>query len=377
VALTVTPVASAADRKAFVELLFDLYRDDPNWIPPLRSDALELIDPKKNPWFAHGEAELFLARRDGKVVGRISAHVEKLPMVGVAPGTGNFGMFEAADAEVAAALIARAEESLRARGLTHVLGPLSLSIWDEPGLLIKGFDHPPTVMMGHHKAAYQGWIEAAGYVGIKDLLTYDLSIAQKFPPLVDRIVRSGERNERIRVRKVDKSRFAEEAALVLGILNDAWSDNWGFVALTPEEIAYVGKKLKPICFEDLIRVAEVEGEPVAFMIALPDMNELTRDLDGKLFPFNFIKLLWRLRKPKVSTIRVPLMGVVKRLQATRLASQLAFMMIEYVRAASHEVYGANRAEIGWILEDNQGMVSIAETIESRINKLYRLYEKTL
>jgi hypothetical protein len=298
-------------------------------------------------------------------------------MVGVAPGTGNFGMFEAADGEVAAALIARAEAALRTRGLSHVLGPLSLSIWDEPGLLVKGFDHPPTVMMGHHKAEYEGWIEAAGYGGIKDLLTYDLSIAQKFPPLVDRIVRSGERNDRIRVRKVDKSRFAEEAALILGILNDAWSDNWGFVALTPEEIAYVSRKLKPICFEDLIRVAEVEGEPVAFMIALPDMNELTRDLDGRLFPFNFIKLLWRLRKPRVETIRVPLMGVVKRLQATRLASQLAFMMIEYVRAASHDIYGADRAEIGWILEDNQGMVSIAEMIESRINKVYRLYQKAL
>jgi hypothetical protein len=377
VPLAITPVASAADRKAFVELPFALYRDDPNWIPPLKDEVYGLINPKKNPWFAHGEAELFLARRDGKVVGRISAHVEKLPMIGVPPGTGNFGMFEAADAEVAAALIAHAEQALRRRGLTQVLGPLSLSIWDEPGLLVKGFDHPPTVMMGHNRAAYQGWIEAAGYAGIKDLLTYDLSIAQQFPALVDRIVRSGERNGRIRVRMVDKSRFDEEAALILGILNDAWSDNWGFVSLTPAEIAYVGKKLKPIVFEDLIRVAEVDGEPVAFMIALPDLNELTRDLDGRLFPFNFIKLLWRLRKPRVETIRVPLMGVVKRLQATRLASQLAFMMIEYVRAASHEHYGANRAEIGWILENNQGMVSIAETIESRINKIYRIYTKAL
>jgi hypothetical protein len=231
--------------------------------------------------------------------------------------------------------------------------------------------------MGHNSPDYQGWIEAAGYAGVKDLLTYDLSIAQKFPELVDRIVRSGERNNRIRVRKVDKSRFDEEAALILGILNDAWSDNWGYVPLTDAEIAYAGKKLRPIVFEDLIRIAEVEGEPVAFMIALPDLNELTRDLDGRLFPFNFIKLLWRLRKPRVGTIRVPLMGVVKRLQATRLASQLAFIMIEYVRAASNQIYGAKRAEIGWILEDNQGMVSIAETIESRINKVYRIYEKRL
>jgi hypothetical protein len=232
-------------------------------------------------------------------------------------------------------------------------------------------------MMGHANAAYQGWIEGLGYRGIKDLLTYDLDITQEFPPLVQRIVASGERNGRIRVRQVDKSRFDEEAALILSILNDAWSDNWGFVPITASEIAYTGKKLKPIVFEDLIRVAEVEGEPVAFMMTWPDLNELTGDLNGSLFPFGFAKLLWRLRHPKVRTMRVPLMGVVKKLQGTRLASQLAFMMIEYIRRASVENYGATRGEIGWILDDNQGMRSIAETIESKVNKIYRIYSKQL
>jgi len=377
VAVTVTPVASAADRRAFVELPFRLYRDDPSWVPPLKAEVHGLINPRENPWFEHGEATLFLARRDSQVVGRISAHIERLPMVGVAPGTGNFGMFEAADAEVAAALIAEAEHWLRARGFAQVLGPLSLSIWDEPGLLVDGFDHPPTVMMGHNRPQYQQWIEAAGYAGVKDLITYQVDILQRFPPLVDRIVQSGERNERIVVRKVDKSRFAEEAQLVLGILNDAWSDNWGFVRLTAAEIAYVSKKLKPIVFEDLVTIAYVEGEPVAFMITLPDLNEFMGDLNGRLFPFGFIKLLWRMRNPKVTRVRVPLMGVVKRMQATRLASQLAFMMIEDARRVSSTKYGAAQAEIGWILEDNQGMRSIAEMIESRRNKVYRLYSKAL
>jgi hypothetical protein len=149
------------------------------------------------------------------------------------------------------------------------------------------------------------------------------------------------------------------------------------VPITASEIAYTGKKLKPIVFEDLIRVAEVEGEPVAFMMTLPDLNEFTRDLNGSLFPFGLAKLLWRLRKPKVRTMRVPLMGVVKRLQATRLASQLAFMMIEYIRRDAVTKYGATRGEIGWILEDNQGMRSIAETIDSRVNKVYRIYSKAL
>jgi hypothetical protein len=345
-------------------------------------EALELITPGKNPFYEHAEQQLYLAERGGKVVGRISAHIDHLllgmpPEQGGGPGVGNWGLFEAADAEAATTLIESAEAWLRDKGMTSVMAPISCSIWEEPGLLVQGHDHPPTVMMGHANAAYQGWIEALGYRGIKDLLTYDLDITQEFPPLVQRIVASGERNARIRVRQVDKSRFDEEAALILSILNDAWSDNWGFVPITASEIAYTGKKLKPIVFEDLIRVAEVEGEPVAFMMTWPDLNELTGDLNGSLFPFGFAKLLWRLRHPKVRTMRVPLMGVVKKLQGTRLASQLAFMMIEYIRRASVENYGATRGEIGWILDDNQGMRSIAETIESKVNKIYRIYSKQL
>ncbi len=380
--LVIRLVSSAADRKAFVDLAFRLYAKDPNWVPPLKDEVHGLINPKKNPWFEHAEAAFFLATRNGKPVGRISAQVDQLVLAmpadqGGGPGTGHWGMFEAEDGETAAALIAKAEEWLRGKGMTQAIGPMSLSVWDEPGLLVAGHDHPPTVMMGHHRPQYQGWVEAAGYAGIKDLYTYDLDITLPFPPLVQRIVSSGERNKRITVRKVNKARFAEEAALILSILNNAWSDNWGYVPLTDAEIAYAGKKLKPIVFEDLIMVAEVEREPVAFMMTLPDLNEMTRDLNGTLFPFGFIKLLWRLRKPKVRTMRVPLMGVVKRLQATRLASQLAFMMIEYIRRASVSDYGAVRSEIGWILEDNQGMRSIAETIDSRINKTYRIYAKAL
>ncbi|KRB82486.1 hypothetical protein ASE00_10520 [Sphingomonas sp. Root710] len=381
-AVSIRPVSSKADRKRFVELAYTLNAADPNWVPPLRMEALELVTPGKNPFYEHAEQQLFLAERDGALAGRISAHIDKLLLAmpaeqGGGPGIGNWGLLEAVDQETATALIAQAEDWLRAKGMTSVMAPISCSIWEEPGLLIQGHDHPPTVMMGHDNPAYQGWIEPLGYSGIKDLLTYDLDIAKPFPPLVQRIVSSGERNPRIHIRKVDRSRFDEEAALILSILNDAWSDNWGFVPITASEIAYTGKKLKPIVFEDLIRVAEVDGEPVAFMMTLPDLNELMADLDGRLFPFGWAKLLWRLRKPRVKTMRVPLMGVVKKLQATRLASQLAFMMIEYIRRDSVANYGATRGEIGWILENNQGMRSIAETVEGKVNKIYRIYSKTL
>ena len=358
-AITVRPVTTGADKKRFVDLAYRLNAHDPNWIPPLRMEAMELVTPGKNPFYEHADQQLFLAERDGKLVGRISAHIDHLLLAmpvaqGGGPGVGNWGLFEAEDATVGAALIAAAEAWLKAKGMTSAMAPISCSIWEEPGLLVQGHDHPPAVMMGHHNAAYQSWIEPLGYVGIKDLLTYDLDITKSFPPLIQRIVQSGERNARIRIRKVDKSRFDEEAALILSILNEAWSENWGFLPITPSEIAYTGKKLKPIVFEDLIRVAEVDGEPVAFMMTLPDLNEMTADLNGRLLPFGWAKLLWRLRKPKVRTMRVPLMGVVKKLQATRLASQLAFMMIEYIRRDAVAHYGATRGEIGWVLEGQSG-----------------------
>jgi GNAT superfamily N-acetyltransferase len=292
-------------------------------------------------------------------------------------GTGQWGMFEALDGAAAAALIAVAEDWLRDQDMTRALGPVSLSIWDEPGLEIEGFAEPPTAMMGHHRPEYSAWIEAAGYSKAKDLLTYEVDIAHWSDPRIDRLIEMGGRNAKIRIRTVDKSRFDAEAAIILNLLNDAWSDNWGYVPLTASEIAYAGKKLKPIIYEDLVRIAEYDGEPVAFMITLPDINELIRGLDGELFPLGWAKLLWRLRKPSVSRARVPLMGVAKRLHGTRLATQLAFMLIEYTRRACVGNYGIEIGEFGWILEDNKGMLSIAELPSARINHRYRIYQKSL
>ncbi|HYJ84398.1 MAG TPA: N-acetyltransferase, partial [Allosphingosinicella sp.] len=214
--VTIRTVEDAADRKAFVDIAYALNRGDPNWVPPLKTEVHGLIDPRTNPWFEHAEARFFLAERDGQAVGRISAQVDALVLEHMGPGIGQWGMFEAADAEVAAELIHRAEAWLRGRDMTRAMGPFSLSIWDEPGLLIKGHDHPPMVMMGHNKAEYESWVEAAGYVKAKDLYTYDLDVTQAFPPLAHRLVEMGEKNPRIRIRQVEKSRFEQEAALLLG-----------------------------------------------------------------------------------------------------------------------------------------------------------------
>nr|WP_036503896.1 hypothetical protein [Novosphingobium sp. AP12] len=383
--LVITSISSKADRAAFVDLAYRLNAADQNWVPNLRSEEISKFTPGKNPFFEHAKVQLFLARRDGRIVGRISAHIDELALKqpveqGMGPGTGNWGAIEAEDEDTARALIAAAEDWLRAEGMTRVIAPMNLSVWEEPGIQTLGHDHPPMVMMAHHNAAYQGWIERAGYGLVKTLRTFDLDIRTPFPPLIQRIIASGEKNAKIRIREVELKHFGRDAAIICDILNDAWSDNWGFVPFTPEEIEYTGKALKPLVHPALIRIAEYEGEAVAFMMTLPDLNGVQMRVNkrnGKPSIFGLLKLLLWLRKPKPADMRVPLMGVRKKLQSSRLASQLAFMMIEYIRRCAIAQFDGKRAEIGWVLEDNQGMVAIADAINSKVNREYAIYDKAL
>lgn len=375
-------VGGKRGRARFVDLGRAFATHVPHAVPQLRSEQLELVDPSKNPFFGHARAQFFVATRSGRDVGRISAHIDELALAmpaeqGFGPGRGMFGYFDAADEEVAHALLAAAEGWLAREGMTRALGPISMSIWEEPGLLVRGTDHPPRIMMGHHPQHYAAWIESAGYFRTKTLYTYELDIPKGFPPIVKRIVQSGERNPRITVRHVNKARWDEEAETVLAILNDAWSQNWGFVPFTPDEVAYAGKKLKPIIREDLNMIAELDGRPVAFMLTFPDVNDVLARIGGRLFPLGWVQMLRWLKHPAGSDMRVPLMGVLKELHNSRLASQLAFMMISAIRDNAHEVYGSKLGEIGWILDDNRGMVAIADAIESEINREYAVYEKPL
>ena len=375
-------VEGKAGRAAFVDTGRDFAAREPRWVPQLRSEQLELVNPEKNPFFGHAAHQLFLARRGSKPVGRISAHIDRLALElpreqGFGPGAGMFGYFDAEDETVAHALLKRAEEWLASQGMNRAIGPISMSIWEEPGLLVKGQDHDPMIMMGHHPAIYREWIESAGYSRTKTLLTYDLDVTSDFPPLIRRIVQSGQRNDRITLRPVDVSRWDEEVETILAILNDAWSNNWGFVPFTNAEIAYAGKKLKPIIHPDLNLIAELDGKPVAFMLTFPDMNDVLRKVDGKLFPFGWFHILRWLHKPRRMGMRVPLMGVLRELHNSRLASQLAFMMISQIRDVAVDKYETRRAEIGWILDDNQGMMAIADAIQSTINREYAIFEKSL
>lgn len=375
-------VCGKAGRARFVDLGRAFASGVPHYVPQLRSEQMELVDPRKNPFFDHAEVQLFVATRGGEDVGRISAHIDHLALQmptgqGFGTGTGLFGYFDAADEAVARALLQAAEAWLRERGMTRALGPISLSVWEEPGLLVQGQDHAPTVMMGHHPAHYRAWIEGAGYSPVKSLVTYELDIKQEFPPLIRRIVQSGERNGRIAIREAGRLDYEGDVRIILQILNDAWSDNWGFIPFTDREIAHAAKKLKPLVQPELVRIAELDGRPVAFMLTFPDMNEALSAINGRLFPLGWVRLLRWLRHPRARTMRVPLMGVVKEHQNTRLASQLAFMMIEFIRRAAVTKFGAERGEIGWILDDNQGMIAIANAIESRVNREYVIFARPL
>jgi len=369
-------------RAAFVDVGNAFSARVPNSVPQLRGEQIELITRGKNPFFGHARAQLFIAKVNGKPVGRISAHIDELALQvpkeqGFGPGTGMFGYFDADSEAVAHALLAEAEKWLLSEEMTRVLGPISMSIWEEPGLLVRGQDHPPMIMMGHHPAHYRGWIESYGFTTAKTLLTYDLPADREFPPLIQRIVKSGERNSRINVRQVVKKRWDSEAAIILSILNDAWSGNWGFVPFTADEIAYAGKKLRPIIFEPLNMIAELDGEPVAFLLTFPDINQVLAKINGKLFPFGWFHMLRWLHFPKGSGMRVPLMGVKKELHNSRMASQLAFMMIDQIRRTADELYESKRGEVGWILDDNKGMVAIADAINSKINREYIVFGKDL
>ena len=384
---TIQPVTTKAERTAFVDLVYTANASDPAFVPQLRDEEMKKYTPGKNPFFSHARVQLFLAKDTaGKVVGRISAHIDELALgqpaeKGLGPGTGNWGALEADNAEIAAGLIATAEGWLREQGMTRAVAPMTLSVWEEPGLLVKGNDHAPTYMMGHDSPKFRPWIEGAGYAPVKSLLTYELDITKAFPPLIQRIIASGEKNPRIRIRHASHKDFDRDCGILCAILNDAWAENWGFVPFTPEEIDYTAKNLKVLVKEDLVLFAEYDGEPVAFMLTLPDMNEVQKRVcgkNGKPSPLGFARLLWWLFvKTRVRTMRVPLMGVKKSLQSSRMASQLAFMMIEYIRRAAVANYGASRGEIGWILDDNQGMNSIAREINSVVNKEYVIYAKGL
>jgi hypothetical protein len=372
-------VESVEDRRAlkrFLLLPARLHAGDRHWVQPLMFERLEHLNPKKNPWFDHAEVAYWLACRDGRPVGRISAQVDHLYLERHADSTGHFGFLGAEDdAEVFAALFETAEDWLRERGMRRVTGPFSLSINDESGLLVEGFDTPPYMMMGHAPRYYGPRVQEQGYRTVKNLIAYFYDLTAP-SPRAKRILERLIPGAGLSFRPIEMRRFEEELNVIIDIFNDAWSDNWGFVPMTPAEIRYMGNNLKPLVRAGQVWIGEFEGEPAAMTVTLPNLNEAIADLKGRLLPFGWAKLLWRLKVRSTRSVRMVLMGVRKRYHGTPRGAALALGVVEAVRSW-HAAHGAREAELSWVLEDNRPTQDLIELGGGRPYKTYRIYEKAL
>jgi len=376
-AVTVSPVAGRADLKEFIRLPKRLYRGQAGYVAPLDMERAEALSPKTNPFFDHAEVQLFLARRDGKVVGRISAQFDKLHDAKYGGHTGQFGFLDAEDdPEVFRALIAAAEDWLRRKGKRRALGPMSFSTNEEIGVMVEGFDSLPMLMMPFHPPYNAPHIAAAGYAKAKDVIAYHLH-KDEYKPLGSKRMLERTANESgVTVRNIDMKQFQREIETVIDIFNDAWAENWGMVPFTEKEMAAAAKGLKLLIDPKMVVIAEQNGQSAGMMVCLPNLLEAARDLDGKLLPFGLPKLLYRLKTNRVRSGRIPLMGIRRKHHGTVLGATLLPLMFENLRTRFLE-RGLERLEMSWILEDNTSMRRVLEGIGGRAYKTHRVYEKAL
>ena len=371
-AITIVPVDSAALKQRFIRLPARLHAGDPNWVTPLDMERNEALSPKHNPLFAHTDVQLWLAVRDGRDVGRISAQVNR----DATDGVGHFGMLAAEnDAALIRTLFETAEAWLKARGMRESLGPFSLSINEETGLLIKGHDTPPMLMMGHDREYLAGHIEALGYAKAKDVFAYLSDITQPLPASIVNLMKRP-LPQTFKLRHMDFKHYRRDIESISAIFNDAWAANWRFEPLTAADTDHLAKAMRPILNEKLVWFVDVDGEPAGFGVCLPNINEAIADLDGKLLPFGWAKLLWRLKVKGVKSARVPLMGVRRKYATGFVGAVLPFLIIDAMRNEARKL-GYERAELSWILEDNMPMRRINEGLGSNPYKTYRVYRKAL
>jgi hypothetical protein len=372
----VIPVQTKAELERFIRVPMRLMADDPKYIAPLMFERREALSPKTNPFFQHADYQFFLARRDGRDVGRISAQIDHLAKFDPEVPTGLFGMIAAEDdAEVFAALFAAAEGWLRARGRKKVLGPFNLSISEEVGLLVDGFDSPPMIMMPHDPHWTARRVEEQGYVKAKDVYAYINEQGFRFSDHVERRLARG-LPEGVTIRHAEMKHLDREVKILADIVNDAWSDNWGGLSLTEAETKHLGESLGLILIPEWVWFYEIDGEPAAFIILLPDLNDAIRDLKGKILPFGWAKMLWRLKTQKIRRGRVPLMGLKKKFTRDRRGMLAPFVLVDAIRSRAVP-RGMQEAEYSWILEDNMAMRHILEGLNARIYKTYRVYGKDL
>ncbi|GMU05595.1 N-acetyltransferase [Corallococcus caeni] len=369
----VTPVRGAADRTAFIRLPYSLYRDDPNWVPPLEMERRDFLDPKKNPFFDYAEVELFLARRGQDVVGRVAAIKNPRHMEFHGTKEGFFGLFECVnDAGVARGLLDAAGAWLKARGIDTVLGPANFSSNQDWGLLVEGYDSPPALMMPYNPAYYAGLLETCGFTKAKDLWAWELSSSTPPPEKVARIAEKIRQREGITVRAVNLKDFPAEVARIKEIYNAAWEKNWGFIPFTDREFDHMAKEMKAIVRPELLLIAEVKGEPVAFSMTLPDANPAFQAANGRLttfgLPIGLVKLVLASRKLK--RLRLLTLGIKEGYRRRGLD---AILYLDTLRTAKE--LGYTGGEISWTLEDNHLVNRAIESMGGQRSKTYRVFQR--
>lgn len=369
-AVEVEPVRGRRALRQFLMLPWRIQGGDPAWVPPLLADQRALLDRRKHPFHEHAEVEYFLAWRNGEVVGRIAAGVNHRHNEFHGERAGFFGFLEFVDdPAVSAALLGAAESWVAGRGLEVCRGPMNFSSNEEWGLLIDGFERPPTIMMTHNPRYYARHLEACGYTKARDLIAYlldDPALPARLAGAMEKLSRRGG----VTIRTLDMRRFDSEVDAIKSIYNEAWERNWGFIPMTDAEFGYMARQLKPVVDPRFCLIAEVRGEPVAFILALPDFNIAIRHANGRLFPFGLLKILWHRRE--IDQLRVITLGVKPGYR--RLGIDTLMCARVWIDAAAA---GYRRAECSWILEDNLDMRRPIERMGGRAYKTYRIYEKRL
>jgi hypothetical protein len=364
------------DLRDFLDVVDVVFEGDPRYIRPLDKELKDRLDPRKNPFFEHADGTIFTAHRNGKCVGRVTAQIDREHLERYKDDVGFFGFLDTVDdPEVAAALLARAEEWLSKRGIKRARGPMSLSINEEVGCLVEGFDSPPVLLNPHHRD-YQGrLIEKAGYEKAKDVFGWRYEVGE-----INARVRKA-REEILAMPEVESRRFSkrtldDDVEVALEIFNDAWNENWGYVPFTRKEADKLAADLKLFLIPEITRLVLIDGQPAAVAIALPNINELIPDLHGKLFPFGLAKLLYRLKIEGAKSGRLFILGIKKSVRLQRKYAGLSLYLYAELNDGGRKL-GMTWGELGWTLEDNAAVNAGIRMMGAKKYKTYRIYEKRL
>jgi GNAT superfamily N-acetyltransferase len=368
---SVKPAETRGDLMKFIKFPWSIYRKDANWVPPLLMERKEFLDRKKNPFFTHADVILLLAEKNGQVVGRIAGIVNHNHIKEHNEKVGFFGLFECVnDREVAKSLLDSVRDWLKSKGMEIMRGPANFSSNEDWGFLLEGFDSPPVIMMPYNPPYYLELVESYGLIKAKDLYAYFIDESLPTPARVVRMAENIRKKEGMTIRGLNMKEFSREVSEIKQIYNSAWSKNWGFVPMTDEEFDHMAKSLKQIVDPHMVFIAEVDGKPAGFSLALPDFNQVLVRMNGRLFPFGIFKLLWHTKvKNKIDGVRIITMGVVPEYQKRGIDT------VFYVETYNVGVKRGYRwAEMSWILEDNVLMNRMLELLGAKLYRKYRIYE---